>query len=113
VKAKEAQALAAEARFLDWVSPGGAPLAQELEEAADVTTRDAQAAADATPGRLGVHRAETGRQLEASEGPRADTAQFEERVKTVLDRVRLLVGERGDFEADRLGRMLRAGVVRF
>jgi hypothetical protein len=113
VKAKEAQALAAEARFLDWVSPGGAPLARELEDAPDVTRRDAQAAADATPGRLGVQRAESGRQLEASEGPRADTARFEERVKTVLERVRLLVGERGDFEADRLGRLLQAGIVRF
>jgi hypothetical protein len=113
VKAKEAQALAAEARFLDWVAPGGAPLAKELDEAGDATAPSAQAAADAGPARRGVHRAEAGRQVEASEGPRADTAKFEERVKNVLSRVHEMLEDRGNFEADRIGRLVRAGVMRF
>lgn len=110
VKAKEAEALAAEARFLDWVAPGGAPLAKELDELA-ATSPSAQAAADATPSRRGVHRAEEGRQLEASEGPRAETAKFDERVKNVLQRVQEMMSDRGDFEADRVGRLIRSGVL--
>lgn len=111
VKAKEAEALAAEARFLDWVAPGGAPLAKELDDAVGATSPSAQAAGDATPSRRGVHRAEAGRQLEASEGPRADTAKFDERVKNVLERVQEMMSDRGDFEADRVGRLIRAGVL--
>jgi hypothetical protein len=110
VKAKEAEALAAEARFLDWVAPGGAPLAKELDDLA-ATSPSAQAAADATPSRRGVHRAEEGRQLEASEGPRAETAKFDERVKNVLQRVQEMMSDRGDFEADRVGRLIRSGVL--
>ena len=111
VKSKEAEALTAEARFLDWVSPGGAPLAKELSDRVDATSPSAQAAGDAGPMRRGVHRAEAGRQLEASEGPRADTAKFEERVKSVLQRVQEMMTDRGDFEADRVGRLIRSGVL--
>ena len=58
-----------------------------------------------------MHRAEEGRQLEASEGPRAETAKFDERVKNVLQRVQEMMSDRGDFEADRVGRLIRSGVL--
>ena len=111
-KHKEAEALATEAHYLDWLSPGGAPLARDLEDRLAAESPDAAAAGDSGAAGKGVSRATQGRSLEKSEGPRADVAKFEERVEAVLERVHELMGDRGDFEADRLGGLIRAGIVR-
>ncbi|MSP74219.1 MAG: DUF4157 domain-containing protein [Myxococcales bacterium] len=107
---KEAEALRAEAGYLDWVQPGGAPLAKGADA---LLEQDARRGGDARSGSAGIQRASADRHRAEAEGPRADTAEFEERVAQVLERVRLLVGERGTFESDRIGRLARSGVARF
>jgi hypothetical protein len=109
-RSKEAEALATEARYLGWLTPGGAPLALESEDPL-APSRPSAAKADDAAGR-GVARAVSGRELEKGDGPRAETADFERRVEQVLDRVQLLLEERGDFESDRVGRLFRSGVRR-
>jgi len=110
-RAKEAEALATEASYLSWISPGGAPLAMDTDPLAP-SKPSAAAADDPAAARRGVARATTGRAVEKSEGPREDTARFEKRVEQVLDRVRELVAHRGDFESDRVGRLVRSGIRR-
>jgi len=109
-RSKEAEALATEARYLGWLTPGGAPLALESDDPL-APSRPSAAKADDASGR-GVARAVAGREVEKGDGPRAETAEFERRVEQVLDRVRSLLEERGDFESDRVGRLFRSGVRR-
>ncbi len=94
---KEAEALRAEATYLDWLQPGGAPLAEELP--LDPTAPDAADAAEAS----GALRAKPGRDLAKSEGPRAETARHEERVGQVLRKVLELMADSRDEEAQRVG----------
>ena len=101
---KEAEALATEAAYLDWLHPGGAPLAEE--NPLDPTRPDAAVAADA---RDGVQRATAERkgQRSATEGPRAKVAEHEAKVKQVLARVRELLEQDHDVEGQRVGRLDR------
>ena len=110
-RAKEAEALATEASYLSWISPAGAPLAMDTDPLAP-SKPSAAAADDPAAASRGVARAATGRAVEQAEGPREDTAKFEKRVEQVLERVRALVAERGDFESDRVGRLVRSGIRR-
>ncbi len=100
----EAEALATEAAYLDWLQPGGAPLAKERPDTpADPTKPEAAAATDVKSG----FRARGGRQLEETAGPRKDTAEKEARVEQVLRRVTELLRTETDFEEDRIGRLVR------
>ncbi|MBU0553861.1 DUF4157 domain-containing protein [Myxococcota bacterium] len=105
-RAKEAQALAVEAEYLDWIRPGGAPFAVELDPL-DATAPSAAAASDVSGG---VLRAEQGRGAHkgadrTEQGPRTDTARFEERVAQVLEHIRAQLDGGGAFEHDRFGRV--------
>lgn len=99
---KEAEALAAEAGYLDWIQPGGAPLAQD--SLLDPTAPGAAAAGDIAGG---VHRAEKGRKLQASQGPRDEVATSERQVAQVLEKVRELMGEASDIDGQLVGRLSR------
>ena len=101
---KEVQAMVAEASYLGWLQPQGAPFA--LEDI-DLSHQDVVAAEEVT--QSGVARAKGGRQtLDAQTGPRFEQAKNEERVAQVLDTVRRKIDHLDDFEAQRLGKLARA-----
>lgn len=101
VRVKEAEAMIAEARYLDWLQPGGAPLA--MDGGLDPTMPEAAAAADVAGGFL---RARQGHQTAAHEkGPRLDRAKREEQVDQVLEMVKAKMEQHDDVEAQRLGRV--------
>ncbi len=104
VRVKEAEALATEAAYLDWIQPGGAPLAEESP--LDPIRPGAAAAADVRDGVLRA-TAERKGQGSASEGPRAKVAEHEAKVKQVLRRVRELLDSDHDLEGQRVGRIDR------
>ncbi len=105
VRQKEAEAMITEAAYLDWLQPGGAPLA--FDEFDAVTLPDA-AAATAVAG--GMMRARKGRQtMGAESGPRLDTARMEERVQQVLAVVRAKLEEEAELDAQRTGRLGGSG----
>ena len=99
-----AQAMVAEASYLGWLQPQGAPFA--LEDI-DLSHQDVVAAEDVT--QSGVARAKGGRQtLDAQTGPRFEQAKNEERVAQVFDTVRRKIEHLDDLEAQRLGKLARA-----
>lgn len=101
VRVKEAEAMIAEARYLDWLQPGGAPLA--MDDGLDPTMPEAAAAADVAGGFL---RARQGHQtLGHEKGPRLDRAKREEQVDQVLEAVKAKMEQHDDVEAQRLGRL--------
>ncbi len=101
VRMKEAEALQAEASYLDWLQPGGAPFA------ANPLEPESPSAAAAESIMAGVMRAEKGREApkDNNEGPRSETADFEERVRQVLSRVERLLEEDADFEHARFAHL--------
>ncbi len=101
---KEAEALSAEAAWLDWIQPGGVPLVED--NPLEPTRPDAAAAADFQDGVLRA-TAERKGQTEAGEGPRAGVAEHEQRVKEVLEKVRELLERDSDVDGQRLGRLDR------
>lgn len=102
VRYKEAEALATEASYLDWLQPGGAPLAVE-----EMDLGPFMAEADLATGAPAM-RARRGRQtMDAQDGPRLERARNEERIEQVLEKVREKLADQGDWEAQRLGRLAR------
>lgn len=99
---KEAEALAIEASYLDWIQPGGASLAED--NPLDPT---APSAAMATGNPAGLQTAKKDRHLAAKQGPREEAGEHEERVKQVLDKVRELLGQTHDQEGEILGKLGR------
>lgn len=103
-RTKEAEALATEAAYLDWLHPGGAPLAEE--NPLDPNRPDAAIAADVAGGFQRATAARKGQKGD-SEGPRGDIAAHEAKVKQVLERVRQLLDQDHDIEGQRVGRLDR------
>lgn len=103
VRVKEAEAMMAEAAYLDWLQPGGAPLAFDHDAFDLATLPEAAQAADVAGGAM---RARKGRQtMGAESGPRLDTARKEERLEQVLEVVRARLAEQADWDAARVGRV--------
>lgn len=102
VRIKEAEAIIAEARYLDWLQPGGAPLA--MDGGLDATMPEAAMAQDVAGGFM---RARQGREqaMDGESGPRLDRAKQEERVEQVLEAVRAKLEQGDDGDAQRLGRL--------
>ena len=101
VRVKEAEALATEAAWLDWVKPGEAPFTYAL----DLASPAAAAAADVAE--RGVMRAQPGREVAQSEGPRKEVASQEKKVEVVMQAVRELLNLETDLEGQRLGALRR------
>jgi hypothetical protein len=101
VAAKEAEALAVESAYLSWIEPVGMSFATEV--AVDPTAPSAAAAADVASGM----RAQAGREVAQKAGPRKDTAEFEQKVGQILERVRHLLDHDTDFEGERVGALVR------
>lgn len=101
VAAKEAEALAIESAYLSWIEPAGMSFATEI--ALDPTAPSAAAAADVAAGM----RAQAGREVAQKSGPRKDTAEFEQKVGQILERVRHLLDHGTDFEGQRVGALVR------
>lgn len=99
-RAKEAEALATEAAYLDWIQPGGAPFAAEAP-----IDLNAPGLGGDGGGAMGAMTAKTDRKLESGEGPRSSTAEREQQVEQVLAMVRGLIAEQGDAEGERLGNL--------
>lgn len=102
VRIKEAEAIIAEARYLDWLQPGGAPLA--MDGGLDPTMPEAAMAADVAGGFL-RSRQNRDRAMDGENGPRIDRAKQEERVAQVLEMVRMKLEQEDDAQAQRLGRL--------
>jgi len=100
VKVKEAEALATEAAYLDWIKPGEAPFTFAL----DVAAPAAQAAADVAGG---MQRATPNRQVEQTEGPRKEVALEEKKVEGLMKAVQELLQQDTDFEGQRVGALRR------
>ena len=104
VRVKEAEALATEAAFLDWVRPGAAPFTFAQDLPLDPTAPAAAAASDVPAGAL---RAASGRQVDQMEGPRKDVAKDEKRAEVVMQAVRELLDLETDLEGQRVGALRR------
>lgn len=100
VKAKEAEALAVESAYLNWIEPAGMSFAEEY--ALDPTAPSAAAAGDVASGM----RAAAGRHVEKTAGARKDTAKFEQQVGQILEAVRHRLDQEQDFEGQRVGALL-------
>ena len=105
VVSKEAEAHAVEAAYMSWLEPTGMHFATEI--AVDPTAPSAMAAADVASGM----RAAAGRELAEKAGPRQETAEFEQKVGQILERVRHLLDVDTDFEGERVGALVRRMVT--
>ncbi|MGK0361413.1 MAG: hypothetical protein ACI9U2_003731 [Bradymonadia bacterium] len=103
VVSKEAEAMAVESAYMSWLEPTGMHFATEI----DPTAPSAMAAADVASGM----RAAAGRELAEQAGPRQDTAEFEQKVGQILERVRHLLDVDTDFEGERVGALVRRMVT--
>lgn len=105
VVSKEAEAHAVESAYLSWLEPTGMHFAAEI--GVDPTAPSAMAARDVASGM----RAAAGRELAEQAGPRQDTAEFEQKVGQILERVRHLLDVDTDFEGERVGALVRRMVT--
>ncbi len=102
VRIKEAEAMIAEAAYLDWLQPGGAPLAFDAPEDL-INLPEAAAASEVTGGAL---RARKGHTTMAGEGgARLEKSRMEERIEQVLEVVRRKLRQNEDWDAQRIGKV--------